>query len=110
MTHKNACCHLPTCSYERFFTNFSNQNRFRIIQLLQQEPLSVSDIVAQTGQEQSAVSHNLRILQDCRIVKAEQKGKQRIYSLNENTVIPLLHIIDQHVKEYCHTNGSDVPK
>ncbi len=110
MSSHRPCCQSSSCSYERFFTNFSNQNRFKIIQLLQKEPLSVSDIVTKTNQEQSAVSHNLRILQDCYIVKAEHKGKQRIYSLNENTVIPLLHIIDQHVKEYCHANGTEVPK
>lgn len=47
------------------------------------------------GQEQSAVSHNLKKLLVCNCVHIEVQGKNRYYSLNDDTIVPLLQLADQ---------------
>lgn len=105
--NKNSCnADLKTCSYDRFFSNFANKTRFEIIMILRDNPLSVSEIVEKLNKEQSMISHNLKILENCQIITVEQKGKSRIYSLNKDTVIPILNIIEKHVQEHCcHKKG-----
>jgi hypothetical protein len=31
----------------------------------------------------------------------KKKGKQRIYSLNQETMMPLMKLVENHVKKYC---------
>ena len=91
-------------TYEDFFMNFSNKTKFEIIMSLKEKPLNVSQIIEKTNAEQSAVSHNLKHLADCHIVDVKSKGKQRIYSLNKSTVVPLLKIVEKHVRYFCPKN------
>ncbi len=88
-------------SYYPFFRNFANKTKFDIISALRAGPLSVTDIAKAISMEQSKVSHNLRKLNHCHILNVKQKGRQRIYSLNNETVAPMLKIVEQHVKKYC---------
>jgi len=92
---------MKNSSYNNFFMNFSTKSKFDIIMALRDGPLSVSDIVKKAGGEQSAVSHNLSKLSSCRILKVRQEGKQRIYSLNDETVTPILKIVENHIKKHC---------
>jgi len=88
-------------SYTTFFETVSNKIRLRIIELLQYKPLSVNEICKALGEEQSKVSHNLKCLLDCHFIEVKKEGKKRIYSLNKDTIVPLLKIVDKHVKKYC---------
>jgi len=88
-------------SYNNFFMNFASGSKFDIIMALRDGPLSVSEISKKVVEEQSAVSHNLAKLSNCNILKVRQAGKQRIYSLNSETVTPLLEIVEKHVKKHC---------
>ncbi len=88
-------------SYYSFFVNLANGTRFSIIMALREKPLSVTEIVSQVGEEQSTISHNLRKLSECHILEVEQSGRERIYSLNKETIIPLLSLVDKHVKKNC---------
>jgi DNA-binding transcriptional ArsR family regulator len=87
-------------SYKLFFKAFSNKTRFEIINSLRKGPKSVSDIVKKTGLEQSRISHNLKCLIDCGFVENNRNGKKVIYSLNEETIKPLLELIDKHIRKY----------
>jgi len=53
------------------------------------------------NEEQSKVSHNLKKLTDCNFLDVKQEGKKRIYSLNKETIIPLLNLVKKHVQKYC---------
>lgn len=88
-------------SFDSFFINFANKTRLEIILLLRKKPLSVTEITNYLKEEQSKISHNLKKLAQCNILKAEQKGKQRIYSLNKDTVLPMLKLVENHVKNHC---------
>ena len=66
-----------------FFKAFSNETRLKIIDLLKEGALTVTEICEKTGFEQSRVSHNLKCLENCGFVIAEQNGKWRKYSLDK---------------------------
>jgi ArsR family transcriptional regulator, arsenate/arsenite/antimonite-responsive transcriptional repressor len=88
-------------TYHIFFSNLANPLRIGIITELKNSPLSVNDICEKLNVEQSKISHALKSLRCCRLVEANQKGKQRIYSLNKKTIAPILDIIDKHAKTFC---------
>lgn len=88
-------------SIESFFVNFANKTKLDILFCLKDGKLSVGEIAEKIGEEQSKISHNLKKLTQCKILMVEQKGKQRIYSLNKETVLPMLGLVEKHVKNYC---------
>ena len=88
-------------SYETFFVNFANKSKLHIIMALRCGSLNVSTIAKRINEEQSAVSHNLKKLSACHILDVKKIGKERIYSLNKETVIPMLKIVEKHVKKNC---------
>jgi DNA-binding transcriptional ArsR family regulator len=81
--------------------NFSTRTKSDIIDLLREGPMSVNEITRKIGGEQSRISHSLRDLRSCSILNVTNKGKQRIYSLNEETVVPILEIVEKHVRKNC---------
>ncbi len=88
-------------SYNLFFETISNRTRLSIIELLQKKPMSVTEICEALREEQSKISHNLKKLTDCHFLDVEQKGKQRIYSLNKDTIQPLMDLVGKHVEKHC---------
>jgi DNA-binding transcriptional ArsR family regulator len=88
-------------SYNLFFSTISHPLRMKIVQALQVKPMSVTELKASLKEEQSKISHNLQKLRQCHIVESARKGKQMIYSLNKETVAPLLQLVEAHVKKYC---------
>jgi len=62
--------------------------------------MSVSEIIKKSGFEQSRVSHNLKCLEDCGFVNSKQKGKNKIYSLDKNHIIPILKNMEEHIESY----------
>lgn len=88
--------------YRRFLFMLSGLKRFTIIRaLLKNGEMNVSQIVKKTGFEQSTVSHCLSQLASCQYVFSKPNGKEKIYSLNKDTIAPLLKVIDKHVEKYC---------
>lgn len=88
-------------TYHVFFTNLANPLKIRIICSLREKDKNVSEISEELGVEQSKISHALASLKCCNIVNVKQKGKERIYFLNKETIIPMLKLIDKHAKTFC---------
>jgi len=88
-------------AYHVFFGNLSNPLKIKIVNALKEKPLSVNELVKKTKVEQSTLSHALISLKHCNVVISKEKGKQRIYSLNKKTIIPILKIIDKHRSDFC---------
>ena len=68
--------HMKCKSYETFFVNFANKSKLDIIMALRCGPLNVSTIAKNIGEEQSAVSHNLKKLTDCNILEVKKMGRK----------------------------------
>lgn len=87
--------------YKRFFDTLSNRTRLEIIFSLREGSKNVSELTEQLGYHQSTISNNLQVLLDCEFVEKEKHGKKREYSLNEETIEPLLQIVDEHTERCC---------
>lgn len=88
-------------AYKIFFGSLANANRLNILNALRSGKKCVNEICQKTGFEQTMVSHNLKRLERCGMVFAEQQGKHRYYQVNEKTIRPLLEMIDAHMEKYC---------
>lgn len=86
-------------SISKLFKVISDPTRLSILFLLQQKELSVGSIVLALDKEQSAISHQLKILKDARLVKAKREGKSMIYSLDDLHVFSILEQVLSHVNE-----------
>ncbi len=84
-----------------FFLNLANSLKIKIILLLKEKELNVSNISKKLNVEQSKISHALKSLKECKLVLFKKSGKERIYYLNKKTIIPILNIIENHVLSYC---------
>jgi len=91
-------------TYHLFFSNLANALRIKIVNSLKSNDKSVTELAEELKVEQSKVSHALASLRCCNIVEVEQKGKQRIYSLNKKTIVPMLNLIDKHALNFCKGN------
>jgi len=89
-------------TYNIFFTNLANPLKISIILNLREKEKNVNELSKELGVEQSKASHALASLKKCNIVNVEQKGKERIYSLNSKTIVPMLKLIDEHATHYCN--------
>lgn len=83
-----------------FFKAFSNETRLEIISLLREKQFTVSEICKKTGFEQSRVSHNLKCLENCGFVSIIKKGNFRKYSLDKETILPMVDLFEKHIKKY----------
>jgi DNA-binding transcriptional ArsR family regulator len=94
--------------YTLFFQALANQTRTQVLHLLAEEgSMKVSEICDKLALEQTLVSHSLKCLTFCGLVTSARDRKSRIYSVNEQTVLPSLKIVDDHLKNYA-SNSSPV--
>lgn len=77
----------------------SAPSRVQILVCLLEGPSTVSDLVGVLGMEQSAVSHQLRVLREYALVRAERMGRQRVYTLHDEHVEALLRAALGHVDQ-----------
>lgn len=82
------------------FKAFADETRLKIIDLIMNEPLSVSVIAEKIGISQSAVSHQLHILNVNGISKKERKGKEIYYSLDDEHIVNIMKTMYDHVGHY----------
>lgn len=87
--------------YYIFFGNLANPLKIEIISALKEKDMSVLELVSRLNEEQSKISHALKSLKNCSIVNVKNDGKKRIYSLNKETILPMLKIIDRHEGKFC---------
>ena len=92
---------MKNSTYHVFFNTLANPIRMNIILSLKKKEKSVTELSKDMGLEQSKISHALAVLRCCNIVKVKQKGKQRIYLLNKDTILPIFKLIEKHASTHC---------
>ncbi|WP_168123204.1 metalloregulator ArsR/SmtB family transcription factor [Paenibacillus sp. HB172176] len=80
------------------FKALGDPTRVRIIHALLQSELCVHDLTEVLGMGQSAISHQLRLLRNMRIVKRRKSGKTVYYSLDDDHVEQVFMLTLQHLK------------
>lgn len=81
------------------FRVFGDTTRIRILYVLFESELCVCDIAKLLGLTQSAVSHQLRILKDAKLVRFRREGKTVFYTLDDDHVRSVLELGMEHVLE-----------
>lgn len=81
------------------FKVFGDSTRIRILHALSASPMCVCDIAALLGMTQSAISHQLRVLKQARLVKYKKEGKIVYYSLDDDHVSQIFAQGLDHVRE-----------
>lgn len=81
------------------FKVFSDTTRIKILYVLMERDQCVADIAEAIGATQSAVSHQLRILKQARLVRFQRHGKSIRYSLADDHVYTVLAQGMSHICE-----------
>ena len=81
------------------FSALSDPTRVKIIFALSKEELCVCDLANLIGLSSSAISHQLRILRNLKIVKYRKDGKVAYYSLADKHIEDLFNQGLEHVEE-----------
>lgn len=81
------------------FKVFGDSTRIRILYALMNGSLCVGDLAAELEMNQSAVSHQLKILKQNKLVKNTRAGKAILYELADGHVKSILEIGQEHIEE-----------
>lgn len=81
------------------FKGFADTTRVQILTILLEGELCVGDIAEKVELSQSAISHQLRILKQMRLVKFRRDGKSVLYSLADSHIETILAQGMEHIGE-----------
>ena len=81
----------------KIFKALGDPTRLRIIDSLSREELCVCEIAELLNMNQSAISHQLRVLRNLRLVKYRKEGKSAVYSLDDDHVLQLFNQGLEHI-------------
>ena len=81
------------------FKVFGDSTRVRIICALFESEMCVCDIAAVLNMTQSAISHQLRVLKQARLVKYRRDGKTVYYSLADDHIQNIFDQAFEHIME-----------
>ena len=81
------------------FKVFGDSTRIKILYVLFEAELCVCDIAQLLNMTQSAISHQLRILKQNRLVKNRRDGKSVFYSLADSHVKTIISQGMEHIQE-----------
>ena len=82
-----------------FFKVFADSTRIKILYVLLQAEMCVCDIAQLLGETQSAISHQLRMLKQMKLVKYRRDGKTIFYSLSDEHIKNILSQGLEHISE-----------
>ena len=81
------------------FKVLGDNTRTRILSVIEKGELNVSSISEKVGLPISAISHQLRVLRQAKLIKGRKVGKEVFYSLDDEHVSLIFNCALAHVKE-----------
>lgn len=81
------------------FKVFGDKTRIKILYVLHASELCVCDIAQLLDMNQSAISHQLRVLKQAKLIKSRREGKSVFYSLDDSHVRTILSMGMEHAME-----------
>ena len=82
-----------------FYKVFGDATRIRILYVLLQHEVCVCDLAEILGMTQSAISHQLRVLKQMKLVKNRREGKTVYYSLADGHIQTIINQGMEHIEE-----------
>ena len=90
------------------FRVFGDSTRIKILYALHDNELCVQDIANAVQLSQSAVSHQLRVLKDTKLVRFRRDGKTVYYALDDDHVRSILSMGMDHIAvSYTHLRAHE---
>ena len=80
------------------FNALADPTRVRLVSVLARTELCVGDLAATLGMTQSAVSHQLRLMREMRLVKCRKEGRLVYYALDDEHIHDLFRRGLEHVE------------
>ena len=90
------------CDLGDLFRLFGDTTRIRILYSLFESELCVCAIAELLKMEQSAISHQLKLLRDAKLVSSRREGKTNIYFLADDHVRSIIGQGYEHLTEEKH--------
>ncbi len=81
------------------FKMFGDSTRIRILFVLFEADVCVCDLAAALNMTPSAISHQLKLLKNSRLVKSRREGKSVFYSLADDHVRTIVREGMEHIEE-----------
>ena len=81
------------------FKVFGDSTRIRILFVLFEAEVCVCDLAQALNMTQSAISHQLKILKQNKLVKSRREGKSIFYSLADDHVRTIISMGREHIEE-----------
>ena len=94
-------------SVAEMFHVLGDPTRLKILYILMQHSCCVRDLAILIGVSESAISHQLKLLKDRRLVKQQREGTTIYYSLNDHHLGPLFKEAEYHVDHVKHINHAN---
>ncbi|MBO6163536.1 MAG: winged helix-turn-helix transcriptional regulator [Lachnospiraceae bacterium] len=92
-------CEEECTRLSELFKAFGDSTRIRILHLLSLEEICVNDLADVLELTPSAISHQLRLLKQNRLVKSRREGKLMYYSLDDDHVRSMIAQAMEHIQE-----------
>jgi ArsR family transcriptional regulator, lead/cadmium/zinc/bismuth-responsive transcriptional repressor len=99
------CADLDATTAKRvgeLFSALADPTRVRIISLIAEKETCVHDLCSALDMTQSAISHQLRVLRDRRIVRHRKQGRHIFYQLDDAHIRELFQRATDHIQ---HTDS-----
>lgn len=77
----------------------ADNTRLKILCALLNGPKYVSELQVIISASQSLTSHQLKVLKDASLVRAERNGTKMLYALSDDHVASLLSVVYEHARE-----------
>lgn len=87
------------CDLAELFKIFGDSTRIRILYDLFEQERNVTELCADLEMNQSAVSHQLKILKTSKLIRARREGKTIVYSLADEHVKAIIAMGKEHIEE-----------
>ena len=82
-----------------FFKLMGDSTRIQLLWALEENEMCVGELASLLNMTKSAVSHQLKTLRSAKLVRADKKGKNVFYSLNDHHVKTVLEMALEHISE-----------
>lgn len=82
----------------------ANETRYKILKLLEEKERSVNEIIEELDEEQSLISHHLKGIRECGLIKKRRDGRKIIYSLAGPDISNFIDKVENISCEYCQTD------
>ena len=83
----------------KFFKVFGDVTRLKLLSVLFHSEMCVCDLAKTLNMTQSAISHQLRILKQMKLVKNRREGKTVFYSLADGHIKTIINQGMEHIQE-----------